>query len=114
MRCIFAVPLLLLALPAAGAESLTALQCGHVFDALHGRLDGAGTVLVADERIREVLPGKQAPTGAETIDLGDSTCLPGLIDSHTHLTGETSPTAYNDQFRWNVADYAIRSVVYAR
>ena len=114
MRPCLAVPLLLLALPAAGAESLTALQCGHVFDALHGKLDGAGTVLVAGERIREVLPGKQAPTGAETIDLGDSTCLPGLIDSHTHLTGETSPTAYNDQFRWNVADYAIRSVVYAR
>ncbi|HEY8683546.1 MAG TPA: amidohydrolase family protein, partial [Rhodanobacter sp.] len=44
----------------------------------------------------------------------DSTCLPGLIDAHTHLTDQTSPTAYSDQFRWNPADYAIRSTVYAR
>src|SRR6202044_2436521 len=39
---------------------------------------------------------------------------PGLIDSHTHLTSQTSPTQYVDQFRWNIADYAVRSTVYAR
>jgi len=37
-----------------------------------------------------------------------------LIDSHVHLTGETSPTRYIDDFHWNEADYAIRSVVYAQ
>ena len=40
--------------------------------------------------------------------------MPGLIDSHTHLTGQTSPTQYVDQFHWNIADYAVRSTVYAR
>ena len=40
--------------------------------------------------------------------------MPGLIDSHVHLTMETSPTKYSDQFRWNAADYAIRSTVYAQ
>ena len=44
----------------------------------------------------------------------DATCLPGLIDSHVHLTMQISPTYYTDQFRWNAADYAIRSTVYAR
>jgi imidazolonepropionase-like amidohydrolase len=44
----------------------------------------------------------------------DATCMPGLIDSHTHLTSETSPTGYTDQFRLNAADYAIRSTNYAR
>jgi imidazolonepropionase-like amidohydrolase len=40
--------------------------------------------------------------------------MPGLIDSHTHLTGQTSRTQYVDQFHWNIADYAVRSTVYAR
>jgi imidazolonepropionase-like amidohydrolase len=40
--------------------------------------------------------------------------MPGLIDSHTHLTGQTSRSQYVDQFHWNIADYAVRSTVYAR
>ena len=50
----------------------------------------------------------------QLIDLCAATCLPGLIVSHTHLTSLGSPTQYSDQFRWNEADYAIRSTVYAR
>src|SRR6202035_3493655 len=41
-------------------------------------------------------------------------CMPGLIDSHTHLTGQTSRTEYVDRYHWNLADYVIRSTVYAR
>jgi imidazolonepropionase-like amidohydrolase len=75
---------------------------------------GETSVVVRGERIESVQAGGiAAPAGAEVVELGDATCLPGLIDSHTHLTSETSPTGFNDQFRWNVADYAIRSVVYA-
>ena len=42
------------------------------------------------------------------------TCLPGLIDSHTHLTMQFSKSTYSDKFRLNPADYAIRGTVYAR
>jgi imidazolonepropionase-like amidohydrolase len=56
----------------------------------------------------------QAPAGAKIIDLSNQTCMPGLIDSHTHLTGETSRTGYIDKFHWNTADYVVRSTVYAR
>src|SRR3984893_10864735 len=44
-----------------------------------------GEVLVQGERIVEVGSGVKRPPGAEIIDLGDSTLLPGLIDAHVHL-----------------------------
>ncbi len=91
-----------------------ALHCRHLFDAVAGRLLGETTIVVEGQRIREVRAGRRDVAGARAVELGTATCLPGLIDSHTHLTGETSPTGFTDQFRWNIADYAIRATVYAR
>jgi len=111
--------LLAAALPAFADDAPAQVQakvvhCGHLFDSASGRMLGETSVVVRGERIESVQPGAiPAPAGAELVELGDATCLPGLIDAHTHLTGETSPTGYSDQFRWNVADYAIRSTVYA-
>jgi len=108
---------LVLATPAFAAESQptsVALHCGHLIDTAAGKLLGETTIVTDGKRIKEVKPGRAEVPGAQAVELGSATCLPGLIDSHTHLTGETSPTGYTDQFRWNVADYAIRSTVYAR
>jgi imidazolonepropionase-like amidohydrolase len=98
----------------AAAPVVTALHCGHFVDTAAGKLLGETTIVSEGKRIREVKPGRVDVSGAQVVDLGTATCLPGLIDSHTHLTGETSPTGYTDQFRWNIADYAIRSTIYAR
>jgi imidazolonepropionase-like amidohydrolase len=49
------------------------------------------TVLVDDGRIVAVQSGGDAPEEAQTIDLGDVTLLPGLIDSHIHLTFDAGP-----------------------
>jgi imidazolonepropionase-like amidohydrolase len=117
MQGLCAAVLLSLALPVAAiAAETTVLHCDQVFDAKRGKLTGEMTLVIEDGRIKAMSAGHSDPAGgaARTINLKGMTCLPGLIDSHVHLTGETSPTGYTDQFRWNVADYAIRSTVYAR
>lgn len=114
--------LILAALPLALAAAVhaetpgasVALHCGHLLDTTSGRLLGETTVVTEGRRIKDIRAGRIDVSGAQVVDLASATCLPGLIDSHTHLTSETSPTGYTDQFRWNTADYAIRSTVYAR
>jgi imidazolonepropionase-like amidohydrolase len=103
-----------LAAEAPTAPSVTALLCGHFIDTAAGKVLGETTVIIEGGRVREVVSGSQAPAGAVAIDLKTQTCMPGLIDSHTHLTGQTSRTEYVDRYHWNVADYVIRSTVYAR
>ena len=111
--------------PASGAApSMVVLHCGHLFDAAAGKLVGGTTIVAEGTRIKDVKTGFVDPDSIRAagpqpesfafIDLKDATCLPGLIDSHTHLTSQTSPTGYTDRFRWNLADYVIRSTVYAR
>jgi imidazolonepropionase-like amidohydrolase len=99
---------------AAPSAPVTAIHCGHLLDVLAGTMLGPTTVIVEGKRVREVAAGSKTPEGATEIDLSSQTCLPGLIDSHTHLSSEGSPTQYVDEFHWNLADYVVRSTIFAR
>jgi imidazolonepropionase-like amidohydrolase len=61
------------------------LHAARLLDVETGRLLRPGEVLVQGEKIAEVGSAVTHPAGAETIDLGDRTLLPGLIDAHVHL-----------------------------
>jgi imidazolonepropionase-like amidohydrolase len=61
------------------------LHAARVLDIESGRMIAPGEVLVLGERIVEVGPSVTHAAGAETIDLGDRTLMPGLIDVHVHL-----------------------------
>jgi imidazolonepropionase-like amidohydrolase len=86
---------------------------------------GETTLVVEAGRIKEQRAGAVDPKPYQDaaaaagghfryVDLPAQTCMPGLIDSHTHLTMQFSRSTYSDKFRLNPADYAIRSTVYAR
>ncbi|MFZ0871607.1 MAG: amidohydrolase family protein [Rhodanobacter sp.] len=122
---VLSLPVAALAADVPADHDVSVLHCARLLDTAAGKMLGETTVIVDSGRIRELHPGavdskpyQDAATAAggtyHYVDLPNATCMPGLIDSHTHLTDQTSPTAYTDQFRLNIADYAIRSTVYAK
>lgn len=71
--------------PPAAAQHPIVLHAARLLDIKGARLVKPGEVLVQGERIVEVGSSVKRPAGAEVIDLGDRTLLPGLIDAHVHL-----------------------------
>jgi imidazolonepropionase-like amidohydrolase len=61
------------------------LRAARLLDVKSGRVVKPGEVLVQGERIVEAGTTVKRPAGAEVIDLGDRTLMPGLIDAHVHL-----------------------------
>jgi len=61
------------------------LHAAHLLEIDTGRVITPGEVLVVGERITAVGAAVSHPAGAQVIDLGDTTLLPGLIDAHVHL-----------------------------
>jgi imidazolonepropionase-like amidohydrolase len=71
--------------PQAAAAHPIVLHAARLLDIENGRILTPGEVLVEGERIGEAGSKVTHPAQAETIDLGDTTLLPGLIDAHIHL-----------------------------
>ncbi len=106
MRSLFTVGIVLLSLnlfaqdkPAAKPPVTTYIHCGTLLDQKSDAARKDAWIFIEDEKIKEVREGGPAPAGANTIDLSKETCLPGLIDAHTHvlLQGDITAEDYDVQ-----------------
>jgi imidazolonepropionase-like amidohydrolase len=67
------------------ASHPTVLHAARLLDVTAGRVMSPGEILIDGERIAAVDATVPHPPGAEIVDLGDTTLMPGLIDAHVHL-----------------------------
>lgn len=107
--------LVLLALAANLQAQMTYLHCGQLFDATDQAIQREMTIIVNGDRISSIEKGYVKPTTeAVVIDLKNHTVMPGLMDMHVHIEGQSSPSSYVERFRLNPSDVALRATVYTR
>jgi imidazolonepropionase-like amidohydrolase len=100
---------------APASEAATLLQCGRLIDVRGERVLTNMTVVIEGATIARVEQGLAPPRAGDTVvDLQSHTCMPGLIDSHVHITGEFNERSEIEGFRLNPVDFAFRSVGFAQ
>jgi len=123
MRKVFMIAVVcgLALIPATGQEKKAGksyvLKAARLFDGKSDSLAMPGLVVVQDGKIAGVGASASVPDGAEVIDLGDATLLPGFIDAHTHLTmmyREDYTKAMLDALQKPIPEMALDASVNAR
>ena len=104
---------LLLAGSLAAQQQPIVVRAARMVDVSRGQLVAPAVVVVSGGKIRSI-GASDVPAGARTIDLGDLTLLPGLIDAHTHLTMDISGDWVTRSVRELPADAALRGAHNAR
>jgi imidazolonepropionase-like amidohydrolase len=69
----------------ASSAHAIVLHAARLLDVESGRIISPAEILIEGDVIKEVGAKVSRPAGAEIMDLGDTTLLPGLIDAHVHL-----------------------------
>ncbi len=107
----------LLAEESAKPQPLIVIKAAHFIDAATGSVRDNQSILIEGDKVKSTGPtadiSKSLPPDARVIELGDATVLPGLIDCHTHVTGQPE-NYYEDIFRRSPIDVATTSHIYAR
>jgi imidazolonepropionase-like amidohydrolase len=99
-----------------GPARVTVIHAAHMFDGVSKAMQGPVTVTLSDGHIVKVEPGTTTVPGAEVIDLGASTLLPGLIDVHKHMGGppHTGNSPFQDELTISQSEEAIGAALMAR
>jgi imidazolonepropionase-like amidohydrolase len=102
-----------LLLPDSTLAQTKVVRAARMLDVTSGRLVPNATVVVEGGRIAAVNPGS-IPQGAEVIDLGDLTLMPGFIDAHVHLLADDVATYRLQLVTDNAAESTLRGAKNAR
>ncbi len=103
------------ALASAACAETVFVQAGRLLaDPATGKVETAKTVVLENGKVARIVDGYVAEPGGRVVDLKDSFVLPGLIDSHVHLTGQQGPTSRLDNVIQSPADEAMVGAGYAR
>ncbi len=78
---------------AAAAPRRVVVHAGRLIDGVSATARERVSIVIEGDRITAVENGFTRPAGAEVVDLSSATVLPGLIDAHTHITGEGTGNA---------------------
>ncbi|NCF33426.1 MAG: amidohydrolase family protein [Proteobacteria bacterium] len=98
---------------AHGQWDTTVLRCEQMIDVVSGKMLRNQQITVQDNKIVAVSEFVPTDEASAVINLQGMTCMPGLMDMHVHLLGETGPENYASQFRFDPADFAFGSVKFA-
>ncbi len=97
------------------ANADTLIHAGRLIDGDADRALTEVTIRVSGDTITGIERGYTLAGDDDTvIDLSDQTVLPGLMDTHVHLTGQYSPRSNLNRFILNEADYAYDAAMYAK
>jgi imidazolonepropionase-like amidohydrolase len=102
--------------PAAPAHVIV-LHAARMFDGTSDAVIRNASVVVQGNRILAAGANVDVPANAQVIDLGDVTLLPGLIDSHVHLTEESGANYYLQYYQdlmRHPAEQALLATTFAR
>ncbi|MDH3627344.1 MAG: amidohydrolase family protein [Acidobacteriota bacterium] len=89
------------------------LRAARMLDVDSGKILSPAVIVVQENHISAVNP-EQLPVDATTIDLGDVTLLPGLMDMHTHLTFALEGHWVHRDVEESASDAVLRGVKHAR
>jgi len=104
-----------LALPAAAAEPVTFVQAGRLLaDPASGKVVAEKTLVIQDGKVVRIADGYVSEPGGKVVDLKDRFVLPGLIDSHVHLTSQQNPNSRLEGVTQSASTQAMVGARYAR
>jgi len=112
MKKIASILALLVASVAVAQEPVTVLRAARMIDARGEGVIAPAVIVVRGNKIERAGTSAGVPQGAQVIDLGDVTLMPGLIDAHTHimLQGDVTSAEYDDQlFKESMPYRALRA-----